>query len=156
MIVYVAFLSSSPYFYKLLIDSLESNLSQKIFDGRMLFLILIWLFVIIGTIAMRYLYGMVLLETVQKDWFAFLIRSMKMMLRLPIDYHISIQHGEKQKLIDRASEAVWEMGDNGMLHIIPQILVTIILILSGILIDPVMTGISLILLPIAIYGIRAL
>jgi hypothetical protein len=31
------------------------------------------------------------------------------MLRLPIDYHISLQHGEKQKIIDRASEAVWDI-----------------------------------------------
>jgi hypothetical protein len=52
---------------------------------------------------------MYLLETVQKDWFAFLMRSMKMMLKLPIDYHISLQHGEKQKIIDRASEAVWDL-----------------------------------------------
>jgi hypothetical protein len=65
--------------------------------------------VIIGTIALRYFYGMHLLETVQKDWFAFLMRSMKMMLKLPIDYHISLQHGEKQKIIDRASEAVWDL-----------------------------------------------
>jgi hypothetical protein len=34
---------------------------------------------------------------------------MKMFLALPIDYHISVEHGEKYKIIDRASEAVWDM-----------------------------------------------
>lgn len=81
---------------------------------------------------------------------------MKMMIRLPIDYHISIQHGEKQKLLDRASEAVWDMGDNGMLHIIPQFLITLILIISGLFIDVSMTIMSLILLPFSIWSIQKL
>jgi ABC-type multidrug transport system fused ATPase/permease subunit len=105
---------------------------------------------------MRYIYGMYLLETVQKDWFAFLMKSMKMMLKLPIDYHISLQHGEKQKIIDRASEAVWDLWDSGMLHIIPQILVSIILIISWMFIDIRMTLISLFLLPFSIWGIQKL
>jgi hypothetical protein len=54
---------------------------------------------------------MVLLKYTQSDWFNFLMKSMKMMLQLPIDYHISLQHGEKQKILDRASAAVWDMGD---------------------------------------------
>ena len=91
---------------------------------------LIWLGVITSTVGIRYIYGMYLLTLAQTDWFNFLMKSMKMMLRLPIDYHISLQHGEKQKIIDRASEAVWEMGDNGLLWIIPRFLVSVILILS--------------------------
>lgn len=156
MILYVCLLASSPYFYKLLIDTLEIELTRESVSGWLLFIILLWLCAIVGTILMRYFYGMYLLETVQKDWFAFLIRSMKMMLRLPIDYHISLQHGEKQKTIDRASEAVWEFWDSGMLHIIPQLLVTLILIVSGCLIDLRMTLISLILLPFSIWGIQKL
>ena len=156
MFIYVALLASSPYFYKLLIDWLESNMSQWNISGILVLTILVWLTAIIATIGMRYFYGMYLLETVQKDWFAFLMRSMKMMLRLPIDYHISLQHGEKQKIIDRASEAVWDLWDSGMLHIIPQILVTFVLIVSGLFIDVRMTLISLILLPFSIWGIQKL
>lgn len=81
---------------------------------------------------------------------------MKMMLRLPIDYHISLQHGEKQKIIDRASEAVWDLGDSGLLRIIPQLLIVIILVISGLFIDVRMTCISLILLPFATFGIQYL
>lgn len=130
MIIYVGFLSSSPYFYKILIDSLEISLQSHYISRELIVGIVFWIIAIIGTITMRYIYGMLLLEKTQDDWFNFLMRSMQMMLRLPINYHISIQHGEKQKIIDRASEAVWDIGDNGLLHIFPQILVTLILILS--------------------------
>lgn len=153
MLVYVAFLSSSPYFYKILIDGLEANLQTGMITPDLMITIGIWFFAILWTIGMRYFYGIFLLETTQSDWFNFLMRSMKMMLQLPIDYHISLQHGEKQKIIDRASEAVWDMGDNGMLHIIPQLLVSIILIISGLYIDVKMTLISLFLLPFAVIGI---
>lgn len=155
MIVYVICLSSSPYFYKLLIDSLEVNLQGgTTINTDLLIAIGSWISMILATIGMRYFYGMILLENTQQDWFNFLMKSMKVMLRLPIDYHISLQHGEKQKIIDRASEAVWDVGDSFLLHIIPQFLVSIILIVSGLLIDVRMTLISLILLPIAILGIR--
>ena len=43
-----------------------------------------------------------------------------------------------------------------MLHIIPQILVTFVLIVSGLFIDVRMTLISLILLPFSIWGIQKL
>lgn len=155
MIVYVICLSSSPYFYKLLIDSLEVNLhGGTTINTDLLIAIGSWISMILATIGMRYFYGMILLENTQRDWFNFLMKSMKVMLRLPIDYHISLQHGEKQKIIDRASEAVWDVGDSFLLHIIPQFLVSIILIVSGLLIDVRMTLISLILLPVAILGIR--
>ncbi len=156
MLIYVVLLASSPYFYKLLIDSLEANLTLWNITLELISIIALWLIAIIGTIVMRYFYGMYLLETVQTDWFRFLMRSMKMMLRLPIDYHISLQHGEKQKIIDRASEAVWDLWDSGMLHIVPQFLVTLILIISGLMIDIRMTLISIILLPIAIWWIQKL
>ncbi len=156
LFIYVGLLASSPYFYKILIDWLEKNLSTWGVTTELIAIILLWITTIIATIGMRYIYGMYLLETVQKDWFAFLMRSMKMMLRLPIDYHISLQHGEKQKIIDRASEAVWDLWDSGMLHIIPQILVTIILIITWLFMDARMTLISLILLPFSIWWIQKL
>jgi ABC-type multidrug transport system fused ATPase/permease subunit len=82
-----------------------------------------------------------------------MVKSIKMMMRLPIDYHISTQHGEKQKIIDRASEAVWEFWDSGFIHIIPQFLITLILIIWGLFIDVRMTLISLILLPFSIFWV---
>ena len=98
---------------------------------ELLGIVFLWFIAIVGTIVIRYVYGMYLLNTVQKDWGKFLVRSMKMMLRLPIDYHVSLQHGEKQKIIDRASEAVWDIGDSGLLHFVPQFLVMIVLVKIG-------------------------
>ena len=76
---------------------------------ELLGIVSLWFIAIVGTIVIRHVYGMYLLNTVQKDWGKFLVRSMKMMLRLPIDYHVSLQHAEKQKIFDRASEAVWNL-----------------------------------------------
>lgn len=75
------------------------------------------------------------------------------MLKLPIDYHISVDQGEKQKIIDRACEAVWEVWDKLILRISPQILITIFLVISGIYIDATMTAISLVFFPFALIGI---
>jgi len=72
---------------------------------------------------------MVLLAHQHKDWEGFLLKSMKKMLLLPVDYHIGIQHGEKQKIIDRGAEAVWQAGDNLLLKVVPQICISIILII---------------------------
>ncbi len=156
MFLYILLLSSSPYFYKLLIDSLETDISGWTIGMNLMVIIIIWVAVISATVWARYIFGMILLTYTQKDWFNFLMKSMKMMLRLPIDYHISLQHGEKQKMLDRASEAVWDMGDKWLLWIIPRFIVGIILIISGLFIDVRMTLISLILLPIAIFLIRGI
>jgi len=78
------------------------------------------------------------------------------MMKLPLDYHISLQHGEKQKTLERAWEAVWGFGDSGMLHIFPQFLVSVVLVVSGFFIDARMTLVSLVLLPLAILGIQTL
>lgn len=75
------------------------------------------------------------------------------MLNLPLDYHISIDHGEKQKIVDRASEAVWQVWDHIILRIIPQWLVIISLIIGGIYISPTMTLISMIIFPFTLIGI---
>lgn len=93
---------------------------------------------------------MTLLKHQQNDWENFLIKSMKKMLLLPIEYHIGVQPGEKQKIIDRGAEAVWQAGDNLLLRVIPQICIAIILITIGAMIDIRMTLISLALLPISI------
>lgn len=75
------------------------------------------------------------------------------MLLLPLHYHISTQHGEKQKFIDRGVEAVWQAGDNLLLKVVPQIIIAIILIIMGLTIDIRMTLISLFLLPMSIIWI---
>lgn len=79
--------------------------------------------------------------------------SMKKILYLPIDYHLGVQHGEKQKIIDRGAEAVWQAGDNLLLRVIPQIIIAISLVIMGLYISPLMTLISLFLFPLSIWWI---
>ncbi len=153
MLIYVLFMASSPYFYKILLDWLEANLRSKSINLDFIWIILVWVWVIFWTIWSRYIYGMFVLRCTQFDWWNFMLKSIRMMMRLPIDYHISTQHGEKQKIIDRASEAIWEFWDSGMINIVPQLLISLILIIWGLFIDIRMTLISLILLPFSVLWI---
>jgi ABC-type multidrug transport system fused ATPase/permease subunit len=73
------------------------------------------------------------------------------MMRLPVSYHISIQHAEKIKLLERGAEAVWEVSDVFLLEVFPQILLTIILVIIGCTISIPLTCIALSFLPIAVY-----
>jgi ABC-type multidrug transport system fused ATPase/permease subunit len=152
MAIYIGTIASEPYFYKILMDALEKELKapEWILPQSILIVIAIWFFITIAAIGTRYLFGMTLLKHQQNDWENFLIKSMKKMLLLPIEYHIGVQPGEKQKIIDRGAEAVWQAGDNLLLRVIPQICITIILITIGAMIDIRMTLISLALLPISI------
>ena len=79
---------------------------------------------------------------------------MKIMMKLqflPIEYHRNIQAGEKQKIVDRSAEAVWAVAENFILAVLPQLLVFIILLVSGIIIDPLFTFICLAFLPVGIF-----
>lgn len=99
----------------------------------------------------QYLFALTLLTYQNTDWANFLMASMKKILYLPIDYHLGVQHGEKQKIIDRGAEAVWQAGDNLLLRVIPQIIIAISLVIMGLYISPLMTLISLFLFPLSIW-----
>jgi ABC-type multidrug transport system fused ATPase/permease subunit len=152
MILYIGTIASEPYFYKILMDGLEQELKSPVWfiPQSVIFIIAIWLIITIAAIGTRYLFAMILLKYQHADWNNFLIKSMKKMLLLPTEYHLWVQHGEKQKIIDRWAEAVWQAWDNLLLKVIPQICITLILIIIGLMIDIRMTLISLFLLPISI------
>lgn len=75
----------------------------------LIIIIVFWGIASVGAIVGRYIYAMNLLNYIQDDWKYFLLRTMRKMQSLPIEYHYNIQAGEKQKIIDRASEAVWSV-----------------------------------------------
>ncbi len=155
MLLYIGTIASEPYFYKILMDGLEKELKSPVWivPESVLIIVGVWLLVTIAAIGARYIFAMVLLNYQHIDWENFLLKSMKKMLLLPVDYHIGIQHGEKQKIIDRGAEAVWQAGDNLLLKVVPQISITLILITIGVFIDVRMTIISMLLLPISIIGV---
>jgi ABC-type multidrug transport system fused ATPase/permease subunit len=144
LILLVSTIASEPYFYKWLISSIEN----KEWIQSLLIIIAVWAITGVSTILLRYLYGMRLLSMAMKDWGNFLMKIMHTMQLLPIEYHRNIQAWEKQKIIDRSSEAVWAVADNFILAVLPQILVFLILLISGIIISPLLTLICLAFLPV--------
>ncbi len=152
LIILVICISSEPYFYKWLIGSIEN----KEWLPTLFKIIGIWLVFWITTIITRYLYGMRLLQKAMKDWGDFLMKIMYKMQCLPIEYHRNIQAGEKQKIVDRSAEAVWAVADNFILAVLPQVLVFIILLVSGLYIDPLFTAICLAFLPVWVIWVFSL
>jgi ABC-type multidrug transport system fused ATPase/permease subunit len=76
-----------------------------------------------------------------------MIDDLRSMIQLPPQYHLTVQNGEKMKLLDRGSEAVWEVGDLLILEIIPYLLLTIGLAILGYTISPILTLVTLGFLP---------
>ena len=155
LLLYISMIVSEPYFYKILVDRLEVELKNPTWHipDIMLITIGIWIGITILSILARYIFAKTLLTLQNRDWQNFLLKGMQKMLLLPIDYHIGIQHGEKQKIIDRGAEAVWQAWDIIILRIIPQITIAVCLIIFWFIIDWKMTVLSLIFLPISIYFI---
>ena len=150
--ILVICISSEPYFYKWLIGSIE----QREWLPTLFLIIGIWLIFWVVTIITRYLYGMRLLQKAMKDWGDYMMKIMYKMQCLPIEYHRNIQAWEKQKIVDRSAEAVWAVADNFILTVLPQVFVFIILLISGLYIDPLFTLICLAFLPIWVIGVFSL
>lgn len=152
LIIYISIIVSEPYFYKILVDELERELKNPTGEipKSILITIIFWITITLASILARYAFALTLLTYQHRDWQNFLLKSMQKMLLLPIDYHIGVQHGEKQKIIDRWAEAVWQAGDIVILRIIPQVSIAIILIIMWLWIDWKMTLLSLVFLPISI------
>lgn len=146
LILFVSLISLEPYFYKWLIGWIE----QKITLHSIFFIIIFWGLASIGAIFARYYYATFLCDYIMIDWKNFLVSITSKMQLLPIEYHRNIQAGEKQKIVDRWAEAVWEIWDNLILIVLPQIMIFTILLIGGIIIDPFFTFLSLIFLPIGI------
>ena len=68
----------------------------------------VWILITFMIMIFRFLYAYILLTKNSDDWAEGMIRDIRSMMKLPIQYHYSIQNGEKIKLVDRGAEAVWE------------------------------------------------
>lgn len=150
--IFVTLVSLEPYFYKWLIEAIQEDRGIEM----VIVIIVIWGITSIGAIVGRYIYAMNLLNHIQEDWKNFLLKTMRKMQSLPIEYHHNIQAGEKQKIIDRASESVWSVGDNLILMVFPQLIIFVILLVWGLFISPIFTFLSLIFLPFWIWGVTYL
>ncbi len=105
LLMYVILVVSEPYFYKLFVDTLQSSLgkSELFSQTSTLFVQIsaVWIALILLSIGTFTLYDFSINTLVNKDWKAFSLATSSKMMHLPMDYHISTNLGEKQKIYDR-------------------------------------------------------
>ncbi|MCA9378631.1 hypothetical protein KC711_07275, partial [Candidatus Peregrinibacteria bacterium] len=70
LIIFVLLLSSEPFFYKYIIQAFQDSWSIWILSG----IIILWIVTSIATIGIRYLYGVILLDSANEDFFQFLLK----------------------------------------------------------------------------------
>jgi ABC-type multidrug transport system fused ATPase/permease subunit len=152
LLVYVAMVVSEPYFYKLFVDALQSSLGKpELFEQTSVFFMqisVLWIVLVLLSIGTFTLYDFAIQYLANSDWTDFTLTTTKKMLHLPMEYHISTNSGEKQKIFDRGVEVVWSVAYETYVNILPQILVFIFLLLFGFYINTEMMIISLFVLPI--------
>lgn len=154
LFVYVAMVVTEPYFYKLFVDTLQTALGKpELFQATSLYFMQIsalWIVLVLLSIGTFTLYDFAINTLANKGWNEFSLATSKKMLRLPMEYHISTAPGEKQKIYDRGMDTVWNTAYETYVVILPQILVFISLLVFGFVINPIMMGISLFVLPIGV------
>lgn len=149
-LLYVAVMAVEPFFIKYIIDTLSSKIQAG--NGVIDIVLLIggWLIVTLFIMLIRVVYGTLLLNKNSDDWASSMINDVLEMVRLPLQYHINEQNGEKMKLIDRGAEAVWETGDLFLLEFVPYSILTLVLIVLGAWIHLPLTLVTISFLPFAI------
>jgi ABC-type multidrug transport system fused ATPase/permease subunit len=140
-----------PYFWKLFIDQIENIIKDTNSNTWIIVAVLLWIWASLMIMGSRFFYGYVLLNSNIADWSRCMIDDLRAMIHLPPQYHLTVQNGEKMKLLDRWSEAVWEVGDLLILEIIPYSLLTIGLAVLWYTISPILTLITLGFLPIVFF-----
>ncbi|MDD2917102.1 MAG: ABC transporter ATP-binding protein [Candidatus Gracilibacteria bacterium] len=154
LLVYVAMVVTEPYFYKLFVDTLQTTLGKpELFEQTSLYFIqisVLWIVLVFLSIGTFTLYDFSLNTLANKGWKEFSLETSKKMLRLPMDYHISTNPGEKQKVYDRGVDTVWNVAYETYVSILPQILIFVSLLAFGFFINPLMMLASLAILPVGV------
>ena len=152
LLVYVAMVVTEPYFYKLFVDTLQNTIGKpELFEQTSLYFMEIsalWIFLVLLSIATFTLYDFAINTLANKGWKEFSLATSAKMLHLPMDYHISTNPGEKQKVYDRGVDTVWNIAYETYIGILPQMLIFISLLAFGFYMNPLMMLVSLFVLPI--------
>lgn len=154
LFVYVMLVVSEPYFYKLFVDTLQSSLGKpELFQQTSVFFMQIsalWIFLVLLSIGTFTLYDFAINTLVNTDWKAFSLATSQKMMCLPMDYHVSTNIGERQKIYDRGIDTIWNVAYTVYVEVLPQILIFILLLVFGFYINPLMMLISLFVMPIGV------
>lgn len=154
LFVYVTLVVSEPYFYKLFVDNLQVSIGKpELFaqtSSLFVQISVIWVLLVLLSIGTFTLYDFSIQTLMHGDWKKFALTTSEKMMQLPMDYHISTNLGERQKIYDRGIDAIWNTGYEMYLNILPQIFIFISLLIFGFYINPLMMVISLSVMPIGI------
>lgn len=94
LFVYVALVVSEPYFYKLFVDNLQTSIGKpELFaqtSSLFVQISVIWVILVLVSIGTFTLYDFSINTLANKDWKIFSLSMIEKMMRLPMDYHISI------------------------------------------------------------------
>jgi len=154
LFVYVALVVSEPYFYKLFVDNLQVSIGKpELFaqtSSLFMQISIVWVLLVLLSIGTFTLYDFSIQMLMHGDWKKFALTTSKKIMQLPMDYHISTNLGERQKIYDRGIDAIWNTGYEMYLNILPQIFIFTSLLIFGFYINPLMMLISLSVMPIGI------
>lgn len=105
LLVYVGLVVSEPYFYKLFVDTLQTSLGKPELLGQtsayFVQISVLWVVLTLLSIGTFTLYDFSINTLVNKDWKAFSLATSRKVMHLPMDYHVSTNLGERQKIYDR-------------------------------------------------------
>lgn len=152
LLVYVALVVSEPYFYKLFVDTLQTSFGKpELFEETSLFFVqisLLWIVLTLLSIGTFTLYDFFVQTLLHKDWKKFSLATSEKMMHLPMEYHVSTNLGERQKIYDRGIDTIWNIAYEIYIPVLPQVLIFIFLLIFGFYIQPLMMLISLFVIPI--------
>lgn len=154
LLVYIITVVAEPYFYKVFIDTLDSALSGKnsisAVSWHLGYISIGWIVLVLVSLASFTVYDFLVNTYVNRDWEISMQKVSAHMLRLPIEYHLKVNIGERQKLVERGNDALWNVAWNIYIQIVPSIFVFISLLVMGFYINPILTLVSLSILPVGI------
>lgn len=154
LFVYVALVVSEPYFYKLFVDTLQTSLGRpELLAQTSTYFVQIsalWIALTLLSIGTFALYDFAIQSIMIQDWKGFSLSISQKMLHIPMDYHISTDPGEKQKICDRGIDTIWNVAYETYVQILPHILSFVCLLIFGLYVNPLMMLISLFVLPIGV------
>lgn len=111
LLVYVAFVVTEPYFYKLFVDGLETTMKAGGLTHSMstyfIWISFAWIGLVLLSIMTYTLYDFGMQIKMNTDWELFATATSNKFLSLPLNYHISTNVGERQKIYDRGIDAIW-------------------------------------------------
>lgn len=108
--VYIAFVVTEPYFYKLFVDGLEATMKNGFSGSDTTFFVWIsvgWIAFVLLSILTYAIYDFGMQIKMNADWKLFANTTSKKILSLPLNYHISTNLGERQKIYDRGIDVIW-------------------------------------------------